>query len=93
MNKFLSYLSDSRVVIAIIVIVVILTLWLIITRVNTKRYRTDLEQLENKYNEIKKIPLSFKMNKAVAISRVDQETIDKVEKAKTDFSQTGNRYD
>jgi len=88
MNKFLSYLSDSRVVIAIIVIVVILTLWLIITRVNTKRYRTDLEQLENKYNEIKKIPLSFKMNKAVAISRVDQETIDKVEKAKTDFSQT-----
>jgi septation ring formation regulator len=88
MNKFLSFFADSRVVIAIIVIVVILTIWLIVTRINTKRYRTDLEELEKKYNEIKKVPLSFKMNKAVAISRVDQETIDKVEKAKTDFSQT-----
>lgn len=88
MNKFLSYLSDSKVVIAIIVIVAILTIWLIVTRINTKRYRTDLEKLEAKYNEIKKIPLSFKMNKAVAISRVDQETIDKVEKAKTDFAET-----
>ena len=88
MNEFLRVLSDSRVVIAIIIVVVILTIWLIVTRVNTKRYRTDLEELEKKYNEIKKIPLSFKMNKAVAISRVDQETIDKVEKAKTDFAKT-----
>lgn len=88
MNKFLSILSDSRVVIAIIIIVAVLTIWLIVTRINTKRYRTDLEVLEKKYNEIKKIPLSFKMNKAVAISRVDQETIDKVEKAKTDFAKT-----
>lgn len=88
MNKFLSVLSDSRVVIAIIVIVAFLTIWLITTRVNTKRYRTDLEALEKKYTDIKNIPLSFKMNKAVAISRVDQETIDKVEKAKTDFAKT-----
>jgi septation ring formation regulator len=88
MNKFLSYLSDSKVVIAIIIIVVVLTIWLIVTRINTKRYRTDLEKLETKYNEIKKVPLSFKMNKAVAISRVDQETMDKVEKAKTEFSKT-----
>lgn len=88
MNKFLSYLADSRVVIAIAVVVAILGIWLIATRINTKRYRTDLEELEKKYNEIKKVPLSFKMNKAVAISRVDQETIDKVEQAKKDFAAT-----
>ncbi len=88
MNKFLSYLADSRVVIAIAIVVAILGIWLIVTRINTKRYRTDLEELEKKYNEIKKVPLSFKMNKAVAISRVDQETIDKVEQAKKDFAAT-----
>lgn len=86
MNKFLSYLSDTKVVIAIIIIVVLLTIWLIVTKINTKRYRSDLEALEKKYSDIKNVPLSFKMNKAVAISRVDQETIDKVENAKTEFS-------
>ena len=87
MDKFLSMISDIRVLFVVIAIVVILFIWLIVTQVNTKRLRNELNALEKKYTDIKNVPLSFKMNKAVAISRVDQETIDKVEKAKKDFEQ------
>ena len=36
MNKFLSVISDIRVVIAIAVLVVLLTVWLIVEKVRTK---------------------------------------------------------
>ena len=85
MNKFLSVISDIRIIAFLITVVVLLTAWLIATQIRTKRHKNDLAALEGKYTTIKNVPLFFKMNKAVAISRVDQETVDKVEKAKKDY--------
>ena len=64
MNQILSIISDIRVVIGIAVVVLILAVWLIVEKVRTKKFRKELEGLEKRYNAIKSIPLTFKMNKA-----------------------------
>ena len=85
MKDFMNAIGDIRVVIAIAVIVVLLLIWLIIQRVNTKHYRSELSELEETYKRIKGIPVSLKMNKAVAIGRVDEETSGKVSSAQDMF--------
>ncbi|MBR3357621.1 MAG: selenide, water dikinase [Solobacterium sp.] len=85
MDKFLSVISDIRVVIAIAVIVLLLTIWLISQKVRTKKFKNNLERLEKRYNEVKNVPVSLKMNKARAISRVDQATADKINEVNNTF--------
>lgn len=88
MAKFLSLISDIRVVIGIAVIVVILTVWLIIEKVRTKKFRKELVDLEKRYADIKAIPLTFKMNKAVSAARSNVDTAEKVNEAKKSYDQT-----
>ena len=81
MNKFLSVISDIRVVIAIAVLVVLLTVWLIVEKVRTKHYRQELEELEQKYNDIKSVPLTVKITKARALAKGNSETARRAEEA------------
>ena len=85
MNTVLKYLSDLRVVVVIAAIAVLLVVWIIIQKMQANRYRKHLEQLEIRYNAIKSIPISFKLNKAVAISRVEPGTMEKVASTRDDF--------
>ena len=71
MDNVFKILSDIRVIIAIAVLVVLIIIWFIVQRVKSGNYKKQLEGYEVRYNAIKSVPLSFKMNKAVAISRVD----------------------
>lgn len=88
MNNVIKIISDIRIVAVIVILVLVLVAWLLMQKVKTKRYSGDLEELESRYNKIKSIPISLKMNKAVAISRVDQQTAEKVEHAKESFDKT-----
>ncbi len=81
MNKFLSVISDIRVVITIAVLVVILTIWLIVEKVRTKHAREELEELEQKYNDIKSVPLTVKITKAKALAKGNSETAKKATEA------------
>ncbi|MCI9292573.1 MAG: septation ring formation regulator EzrA [Erysipelotrichaceae bacterium] len=65
------------------VLLVILTIVMIMLR--QKKAKKELDELELKYNSLKSIPLSFKLNKAVALSRVNQEMAQRVEVCKNDF--------
>ena len=85
MDKVLQILSDIRVIIVIAVLVVLLITWLIIQKIRTNKYKKQLQEMEVRYNKIKSVPLSFKLNKAVAISRVDPNAMQKVAKTKDDF--------
>ena len=85
MNDFLNMISDIRVVIAIAVVVVVLLGWLLVARIRTSKYKKELEDLEKRYNDMKSIPISFKMNKAVTISKVDAANGGKVDQAKNAF--------
>lgn len=88
MNKVLSIISDIRVVIGIAVLVLILAAWLIIEKIRTKKFRKELEGLEKRYNDIKAIPLTFKMNKAVTAARSNAEAAEKVNEAKKSYDST-----
>ncbi len=90
MNQFLNIISDIRVVIGIAVLVVVLAVWLIVEKVRTKKARRELEELEKRYMSLKSVPLSLKMNKAVAVSKVNQETAAKMNEANIMFDQIQN---
>jgi septation ring formation regulator len=85
MNQFLEFISDIKVVIAIAVMILVLLIWLIIQRVKTKRLKGDLEELQNSYRQLKNIPVSLKMNKAAALSKLDPDTVSKVTAAQADY--------
>lgn len=85
MDTVLKYLSDIRIVIAIAAVVVLIIIWFIVQKIRSNKFRHQLEELEVRYNTIKSVPLSFKLNKAVAISRVEPDTMQKVTQTKDDF--------
>ncbi len=86
MDNVFKILSDIRVIIAIAVVVVLIIIWFIAQRIKSGKYKKQLEGYEVRYNAIKSVPLSFKMNKAVAISRVDPEAMSKVARSKDQFT-------
>lgn len=91
MDKFLAAISDVRILVAIVIVILILAAWLINQKVNTKKYRNSLEELEKRYNEIKSVPVSMKVTKAQALLGMSDTTSIKIEKTKTDYDsiQTG----
>lgn len=66
-----------------VVFLIILTIAMVMLR--QKKAKKELDELELKYNSLKSIPLAFKLNKAVALSRVNQEMAQRVEGCKADF--------
>lgn len=70
-------------IVAAIIIVIISTIVMMVIR--KKHARKRLEELEVQYNSLKGIPLAFKLNKAVALSRVNEEMAQQVESCKADF--------
>ena len=85
MSVILKYLSDIRVVIGLAALIVLIMILLIVQRIRSSKARRQLENLEDRYNTIKKVPLSFKLNKAVAISRIVPDAMAKVTNMKDDF--------
>ncbi len=82
--------AEVLVYIAIgVVLLVILTLVMMMLR--QKKAKKELDELELKYNSLKSIPLAFKLNKAVALSRVNQEMAQQVEGCKNDFDMVQER--
>lgn len=85
MEKVLEILTRKEVIIAMVVILVIFIIWFIVRKVKIKNCKAQLSELEVRYNSIKSVPLPFKLNKAVAIARVNQETMTQVTHCKDDF--------
>ncbi|MCF0109350.1 MAG: selenide, water dikinase [Erysipelotrichaceae bacterium] len=88
MNKVLAFLSDIKVIIAIAILIIILTIWLIMRKSKVNNYKKQLKEYEVRYNSIKSVPLPFKLNKALAIARLDENTMKLVDQCKTDFEMT-----
>ena len=50
-----------------------------------KSYKREFDELNVQYNSIKSVPLNFKLNKAVAIARVNQSTMETITQCKDDY--------
>lgn len=71
----------------IIVLVIILASSITMFIIRKKQVKKLLDELELKYNSIKSVPLAFKLNKAVALSRVNEDMSQHVETCKKDFDE------
>ncbi len=88
MENFMRFLSDIRVIIVIAVIIVLLIIYFIVHRATASKYRKQLEALEVRYNTLKSEPLSLKLTRADAISRVDPEARTRIVETKDEFEKT-----
>ncbi|MEF9920086.1 MAG: septation ring formation regulator EzrA [Erysipelotrichaceae bacterium] len=91
MEKFFSNLKsivsmDVLIYIGIgIVAIIIITMIMMMLR--SKKAKKTFEDLELRYNSLKSVPLAFKVNKAVALSRVNANVAQRVENCKNSFDQ------
>ncbi len=72
-------------------IVLIIMLSIIMLLMKQKKAGKELDELELMYNTLKSVPLAFKLNKAVALSRVNEEMAHRVEECKNDFDSVQDR--
>ena len=79
------YLSMPYLWIGVGAAIMLLVLILMMRRSNIKKAKKHLQELEVRYNSLKSVPLSFKLNKSVAIARLNEETMNTVTHCKDDF--------
>lgn len=78
-------LSMPYIWMGVAAVVILIALILMIRSSNIKKAKKRLQALEVRYNSLKSVPLSFKLNKAVAIARLNEETMNSVTHCKDDF--------
>lgn len=83
MDKFINnmkeIISPEMIIYAAILLVAILFISIIIRHMRVKKVREELDRFENKYAELKGIPLSFKLNKATALSKVNKSIAENIQ--------------
>lgn len=84
-NNVKNVVSLDILIYIVIALVAIIILTIIMMVIRQKQARKQLDELELSYNSLKGIPLAFKLNKAVALSRVNEEMSQQVEGCKSDF--------
>lgn len=66
-------------------LIVVIVLTIVLRGLKKRGLKSNLVDLERQYNEIKGIPLAFKFNKAVALSRVNEAMMAKVNECQPQF--------
>ncbi len=84
-NQIKSNISQEMVIVGGVVLLLILILSIVIHSMRIKQTNKELKQLEARYAEFKGVPLSFKLNKATALSKVNATIIDLVLQLQEDF--------
>lgn len=89
MEKFLENLKTMNpiyyAVIALVIILIFLFLFLMKRKSTTKKLKERMAELLIDYNSVKSVPLTFKLNKAIALARVNEAVTEKVTICKEDF--------
>lgn len=85
MEKIIEIVTRKEFLIAVAIIIVLLAIFLLNRSHKKKKYLNQLADFEVRYNSLKSIPLSFKLNKAVAIARLDEKAMQVVTRSKDDF--------
>ena len=84
-DSILQIIQRIEVQIAFAVLIVFVILFLVIKRINIHQLKQKMQAIEKRYNNVKSIPLPFKLNKAVALARVNPEILANVNDFKNSF--------
>ncbi|MDR1794287.1 MAG: septation ring formation regulator EzrA [Erysipelotrichaceae bacterium] len=86
MDAFLKQLQPIHyAIIALSILLILLIIILLARNSRKKKLRAKMADFEVLYNDAKSVPLTFKLNKAVALARVNEAVVEKVELCKEDF--------
>ncbi|MEG0240214.1 MAG: hypothetical protein RR643_08645, partial [Anaerorhabdus sp.] len=85
MEVVLNFLSNKFVIIGLVALIIVLIVWFVIRKTHSGQLKRRLSDYEVRYNSIKSVPLPYKLNKAVAIARVNQDVMQSVTNCKDDF--------
>jgi len=88
MQVILDFLSQIYIVYVIGGLFAIALLFLIVRRARKSNLKRRLKDLEIRYNTVRSVPLPFKLNKAVALARVNSDVAATVDTAKKGFDGT-----
>lgn len=77
-NKLKSMVTLEMILIGLAILIVILVITLLMRSLRIKKVQRELDELEIKYNELKGYPISFKLNKAIALSKVNKNICEQV---------------
>ena len=88
----LQFLQRIEVQIALAVLIVLAIVILVIKRFNLHQLKQKMQAIEKRYNNVKSIPLPFKLNKAVALARVNPEILVNVNDFKNGFEEIQENF-
>ncbi|MDD6467975.1 MAG: septation ring formation regulator EzrA [Erysipelotrichaceae bacterium] len=88
LNEVMTMVITSVWFYIVIVVVALLILWMIYRKMTKKKIRKQLKALDYDYQSMKSIPISFKLNKAVALSRMNQEVADTLQGLQETYDET-----
>lgn len=91
MDEFITNIKNivttQGLIYILIALILLVIVCIVMVMLRQKKAKRELDDLEMKYNSLKGIPLAFKLNKAVALSRVNEEMSQRVEGCKNDFDE------
>ena len=80
-------------IIAAIILVLLLLMYFIVKMLKSNKIKKRNDELIFNYNTLKTIPLTFKMNKAIAIAKVNEEVSNQMQECQTNFEKISSLLD
>lgn len=87
-NNLKEVVSPEMIIYAGIALLALIVISMMIRHLRIRKIREELDKFENKYAEFKGIPLSFKLNKATALSKVNKMIAEHIGEYQQKFDET-----
>lgn len=93
MNEVIDFLTQKEVLFVLLGLILILSGYFIYRRISRTMLINKLHQMEVDINSMRSTPLSYKLNKAVGLTRVNELVVDRVELAKIEFAEATSTFE
>lgn len=87
LDSWIEFFAQPQVLIALGGLFVVLLLLVVLSRIRRSRATKVLRDLEVEYNQAKSVPLPFKLNKAIALSKSNDGLFDAVASAQDEYQE------
>lgn len=88
MDQIIEFFAQQQVLFALVGLFFVLLLLVVISKVKQSSANKQLKELEVIYNNAKSVPLTFKLNKAIALAKTNDQLIDTVAQAQDSYHET-----
>lgn len=86
MNEVIKFITQKEILYTLIAILLMVIFYFLYRRISRNRLMKRLQNMEVDINSMRSTPLSYKLNKAVGLTKVNHEVVDRVEKAQESFT-------